>query len=66
MAVGIVLFIGFVLDYGSDEAMKEFLGSFVVREVLMPPHSLLIVFVYLRILWLLTTRLWPLLHRLGG
>ena len=66
LAVGVVLFIGFVLDYGGNEAVQEFLGSFVVREFLMPPHSLLIVFVYLRILWLLTTRLWPLLHRLGG
>jgi hypothetical protein len=66
VAVGAVLFMGFVLDYGGNEAVREFLGSFVVREFLMPPHSLLIVFVYLRILWLLTTRLWPLLHRLGG
>ena len=66
VAVGAVLFMGFVLDYGGNEAVQEFLGSFVVREFLMPPHSLLIVFVYLRILWLLTTRLWPLLHRLGG
>ena len=66
VVVGVVLFIGFVLDYGDNEAVQEVLGSFVVRESLMPPHSLLIVFVYLRILWLLTTRLWPLLHRLGG
>lgn len=66
VAVGVALFIGFVLDYGGNEAVGEFLGSFAVREFLMPPHSLLIVLVYLRILWLLTTRLWPLLHRLGG
>ncbi len=66
VVVGAALFIGFVLDYGGNEAVGEFLGSFEVREFLMPPHSLLIVFVYLRILWLLTTRLWPLLHRLGG
>lgn len=66
VVVGAVLFVGFVLDYGGNEAVQEFLGSFVVREFLMPPHSLLIVLVYLRILWLLTTRLWPLLRRLGG
>ncbi len=66
VAVGIALFLGFVLDYGGNEAVQAFLGSFVMREFLMPPHSLLIVFVYLRILWLLTTRLWPLLHRLGS
>ena len=66
VAVGAALFIGFVLDYGGNEAVGEFLGSFEVREFLMPPHNLLIVLVYLRILWLLTTRLWPLLHRLGG
>lgn len=66
VVVGVLLFIGFVLDFGGNEAVQEFLGSFVVREFLMPPHSLLIVFVYLRILWLLTTRLWSLLHRLGG
>ena len=66
MVVGAALFVGFVLDYGGNEVVREFLGSFEVREFLMPPHSLLIVFVYLRILWLLTTRLWPLLHRLGG
>ncbi|MXZ23627.1 MAG: hypothetical protein F4Y80_01965 [Caldilineaceae bacterium SB0665_bin_21] len=66
VVVGAVLFVGFVLDYGGNEAVQEFLGSFVVREFLMPPHSLLIVLVYLRILWLLTTRLWSILHRLGG
>lgn len=66
VVVGAVLFAGFVLDYGGNEAVQEFLGSFVVREFLMPPHSLLIVLVYLRILWLLTTRLWSILHRLGG
>ena len=66
VAVGVALFIGFVLDYGGNEAVGEFFGSFEVREFLMPPHNLLIVLVYLRILWLLTTRLWPLLHRLGG
>ena len=66
VVVGVLLFIGFVLDFGGNEAVQEFLGSFMVREFLMPPHSLLIVFVYLRILWLLTTRLWSLLHRLGG
>lgn len=38
-------------------------GSFAVREFVMPPQNLLLVFLYLRLLWLVVTHLWPLVQQ---
>ncbi len=66
VVAGVALLVAFLTDYGGNTAVQDFLGDFGVREFLMPPHSLAIVTLYLRLLWLLVTHLWPLLIRIGG
>lgn len=66
VVAGAALLVAFLLDYGGNQAVAEFLGDFVIRELLMPPHNLAIVLLYLRVLWLLVTGLWTWLVRIGG
>ncbi len=63
---GMVLLGGFLTDYGGNEDIQVWLGNFVIREFFMPLLNLAIIFLYLRILWLLVTHLWwPLIHGSG-
>lgn len=64
IAAGLALFLAFLLDYGGSAAIHDFLGDFVIREFLMPPQNLVVVCLYLRILWMMVTHLWPWLSRL--
>ncbi len=66
LVIGIALLVAFLTDYGGNEDLQDFLGHFVVREFLMPPHNLVIVTLYLRILWLMVTHLWGFLFRVSG
>ena len=66
VGIGVALLAAFLTDYGGHTDIAEFLGDFAIREFLMPPHNLVIVILYLRVLWLMTTHLWKYLVRVGG
>lgn len=66
VAAGLLGLIAFLTDYGGFARVEAFLGDFIVREQLLPPHNLAIICLYLRILWLLVTRFWGVCARIGG
>lgn len=66
VAAGLLGLAAFLTDYGGFARVEAFLGDFIVREQLLPPHNLAIICLYLRILWLLVTRFWGVCARIGG
>ena len=57
LLAGSLLLVAFIL-WGEQELWEEIFGSFAIREMLMPPQNLLLVFLYLRVLWLMVSHLW--------
>ncbi len=62
---GGLLLVAFLL-FGEQEWWEERFGNFVIREMLMPPQHLGLVFLYLRVLWLMISHLWGFFFRLLG
>jgi len=65
LLAGSLLLVAFVL-WGEQEWWKENFGNFAIREMLMPPQNLLLVFLYLGVLWLIVSRLWGFCVRILG
>ncbi len=55
VVIGVILLLLFLADL---EWFHNIFGNFGIREFRMPPHNLIVVFLYLRILWLMVTHLW--------
>lgn len=63
---GLLLLFTYIFDYFDIDGLQTFFGDFGIREYRMPVQNLLVVFLYLRLLWLLVTFVWkPMKQGLG-
>ncbi len=62
---GGLLLVAFLL-FGEQEWWEELFGNFAIREMLMPPQNLGLVFLYLRVLWLMISHFWDFFFRILG